>query len=193
MSDLDSVRDVSLEGQKLTFRPMVKGDGDAVLAFAKQLPPHDLLFLVRDITNPKVVSAWIDATEEGDISTLLAMKGDVVIGCAAVITDPLSWSQHVGEVRVLVSEDMRGIGLGRELIQEIFKIALARNLSKLMARMTTDQKGAIAIFEELGFRGEALLKDHVSDQAGVHHDLVILSCDPVRAANLFSAFSEAQS
>lgn len=192
MSDLDGAREVTLNGQQLTFRPMTDRDADALLVFAKQLPPHDLLFLARDITNSKVVSAWIQATADGDISTLLAMQGENVVGCAAVITDPLSWSQHVGEVRIVVSQDMRGKGLGRALIQEIFKVALERKLSKLTARMTTDQKGAIAIFEELGFRGEALLKDHVSDQSGVRHDLVILSVDPAQAANLFSAFTGAQ-
>ena len=75
-------------------------------------------------------------------------------------------------------------------IEEVFKIAIAQDLTKLTARMTIDQKGAIAIFEELGFRGEALLKDHVIDAKGQKHDLVILSCDPGQAAGLRSAYGD---
>ena len=41
--------------------------------------------------------------------------------------------------------------------------------------MTTDQKAAISVFESMGFRAEALLRDHVCDQSGKRHDLVILS------------------
>jgi RimJ/RimL family protein N-acetyltransferase len=46
--------------------------------------------------------------------------------------------------------------------------------------MTLDQKGAIAVFEELGFRPEALLRDHVRDGDGVKHDITILGHDVER-------------
>ena len=41
--------------------------------------------------------------------------------------------------------------------------------------MTLDQKGAIATFESLGFRPEALLRDHVKDRQGGLHDLIMMS------------------
>jgi hypothetical protein len=40
--------------------------------------------------------------------------------------------------------------------------------------MTVDQTGAIALFEALGFRAEALLRDHVRDRSGRKHDIVVL-------------------
>ena len=43
--------------------------------------------------------------------------------------------------------------------------------------MTADQQAAIAVFEEMGFKPEALLRDHVRDREGVKHDIVILSHD----------------
>ena len=41
--------------------------------------------------------------------------------------------------------------------------------------MTVDQHGAIALFEDMGFRGEALLRDHVRTASGETHDLAIFS------------------
>ena len=41
--------------------------------------------------------------------------------------------------------------------------------------MTVDQTGAIAIFEGLGFKAEALFHDHVRDSAGKKHDIVVLA------------------
>jgi len=78
---------------------------------------------------------------------------------------------------VLVSPAWRGKGLGRVLIQECFAQALELGLKKLVAQMTTDQRSAIAVFEELGFRAEALLSRHVADRSGAFHDLVLLSHD----------------
>ncbi len=43
--------------------------------------------------------------------------------------------------------------------------------------LTTDQKGAIATFEKLGFQPEALLQDFVMDQSGRTRDLVMMSLD----------------
>ena len=102
--------------------------------------------------------------------------------------DPLGWSAHVGEVRLLVGPDRRGAGLGRDLLEAVFAIAQAHGLAKLSARMTADQAGSIALFESLGFRAEALLRDQVRGHDGVAHDLAILSLDPGRAAARRAAF-----
>lgn len=179
---------LSLEGADLTFRSMTAADGAAVLRFARALPAHDLLYVPRDITNDKVVAAWVAATGEGDIDTVLAFHDADLVGCGALVCDPLSWSPHLGELRVLVAPEMRNKGLGRLLIQECFRIAVARGLRKLTARMTVDQKGAVAIFEELGFSGEALLKNHVLDRDGELHDIVALACDVERAHAQMSAY-----
>lgn len=162
--------DVSLE----LMTPAMEAE---VLAFANTLAPHDLLFLRRDITQPKVLSAWSKQIETGEITSLIARAGDKMLGCTAVVRDERSWSPHVGELRVLVSPAGKERGLGRLLIQESFLIALSLKLQKLTAHMTVDQTGAINVFEEMGFKPEALLKDQVMDNAGEKHDIVILSHD----------------
>ena len=72
---------------------------------------------------------------------------------------------------------MRGKGLGRALLEASITLAREAGSTKLMARMTPDQRGAITLFEESGFRGEAMLRDHVQGRDGALHDLAILSLD----------------
>ena len=167
-------RRVTTEAGEIEFRLMTRADEPAVLEFAKALPTHDLLFLPRNISQPKVLSAWINEIERGDITSLLALRQRVVVGCGTLVRDSHSWSPHVGEIRMVVSLDVRGKGVGRALSQETFALALASGLEKLTVQMTVDQKGAIALFESLGFKAEALLRDHVRDAAGRKHDIVVL-------------------
>jgi RimJ/RimL family protein N-acetyltransferase len=179
---------VESPGGAFDIRPMVASDEAAVLAFAQSLPTHDLLFLPRDISQAKVLSAWIKEIDRGTLTSLLAVRGAEVLGCGTLVQDPLSWSPHVGEIRVVVSRGLRKQGVGRALSQEIFALALAKGLQRITAQMTVDQSAAIAIFEGLGFRGEALLRDHVRDRDGALHDIVILGHDVARVRAQMEAF-----
>jgi RimJ/RimL family protein N-acetyltransferase len=167
-------RRVITDGGEIEFHLMSRADEAAVLAFAQKLPTHDLLFLPRNISQPKVLSAWINEIERGDITSLLALKQGAVVGCGTLVRDPHSWSPHVGEIRMVVSPDVRGQGVGRALSQETFALALGADLDKLTVQMTVDQRAAIALFESLGFKAEALLRDHVRDADGQTHDIVVL-------------------
>jgi L-amino acid N-acyltransferase YncA len=181
-------RIVSVDGGTVTLRYMRPRDGEALLAFARSLPAHDLIFLRRDITQPAAIEHWTRGLEDGTIHTVLAEADGAVQGYAAIVSEELSWSPHVAELRVLVGEAMRGKGLGRLLTQEAFAIALGLGIEKMIAQMTLDQRGAIAVFEGMGFRPEALLRDHVRDREGNKHDLLVLSRDVVKFLAQMNAY-----
>ena len=181
-------RHVTTDAGDVEFRLMSRADETAVLDFAKKLPTHDLLFLPRNISEPKVLSAWINEIERGAITSLLAVKDGRVVGCGTLVRDPHSWSPHVGEIRMVVSSDVRGQGVGRALSQETFALALGAGLEKLSVQMTVDQRAAIALFESLGFKAEALLRDHVRDVGGKTHDIVVLGHDIAQFAAQMEAF-----
>jgi RimJ/RimL family protein N-acetyltransferase len=178
----DYPKTVDCGESSLVLTPFEASHLGAVKAFAQGLEAHDLLFLGRDIQHPKVITAWLDAIADGDIASLVAFEGERVVGTTAIVRDKLSWSPHVAEIRLMIAPDLRGRGLGRILLQHCFIDAIEAGAEKLMARMTPDQRGAIALFEEMGFRGEAMLRDHVRDRDGKLHDLAILSLDVARAS-----------
>ncbi len=181
-------RHAKTDAGEIEFRLMTRADETAVLEFAKKLPTHDLLFLPRNISEPKVLSAWINEIERGAITSLLAVKEGWVVGCGTLVRDPHSWSPHVGELRMVVSIDVRGQGVGRALSQETFLLALGAGLEKLSVQMTVDQRAAIALFESLGFKAEALLRDHVRDIDGKKHDIVVLGHNISQFAAQLEAF-----
>ena len=159
------------------LRVLGRQDRDPMLAFARGLPGDDLMFLRVDITQEPVVDSWISDIESGSKSALCAYDDQGLIGYASVTRNPLSWTRHVGEIRVMVSPAYRGRGLGRALTSHIFDLAEGLQLKKLTAHMTSDQHGAQSAFRRLGFVPEALLADYVQDRNGVTRDMVIMSFD----------------
>ena len=176
--------------EEISVRAPGREDAAALARFAAAMPPHDLLFLARDIREPKVLEAWLTAQERGEIASLVAVAGSEVVATIAALSDRFSWSPHVWDVRLLVAPAARGKGLGRRLLGAIVDQAIAAGAGKLTARMTPDQAGAITLFEECGFRAEALLKDQVKAADGSLHDLAVLSLDPAHEAARREAFGD---
>jgi L-amino acid N-acyltransferase YncA len=175
---LELPREVRLsDGSAITLRPLGRAQVEAFLDFTQSLAEHDLLFLRTDITQPGVVADWLDNIEAGRIATIVAERDGRISGYGSLHLSNTPWSQHVGELRVLITDDMRGKGLGRALTEAIFAQALDEGVEKMVAQMTLDQQGAISTFEQLGFKPEALLRDHVKDRHGEKHDLLVYSHD----------------
>jgi RimJ/RimL family protein N-acetyltransferase len=171
-------RQVRLDsGKSLDLRLMTAEQREDILEFAGTLPRRDLLFLRMDITDPRNVDEWIRNIGTGRTITVLAYDGVQLAGWASLHHNEVLWTRHVGEIRTVVGTDHRGIGLGARLVEEIFSIAKQIGLKKITAQMTSDQKGARATFERVGFRPEALLADHVVDNEGRTHDMLIMSYD----------------
>lgn len=164
-------------GKSLDMRLMTPEHRDEILAFAGTLPKRDLMFLRMDITDPRNIDEWIRNIGTGRTVTVLAYDDGRLAGWASLHHNEVLWTRHVGEIRTIVGPDHRGIGLGARLVEEIFSIAKQIGLKKITAQMTADQKGARATFERVGFRPEALLADHVVDNEGRTHDMLIMSYD----------------
>ena len=179
---------VQCKGEEIELIVLDSLETSAVKSFADQLEDEDLLFLSRDIREPKVIQAWSRNLESGDIVTIAAMRQGEIVGTTAVVQDKLSWSSHVGELRILVRPDARDISLGRTLIQESFLMGLDLGLEKLTVRMLLGQDRAITVFEEMGFRTEAMFRDHVKDRSGKKFDLLIMSHDVAGVQSRMQAY-----
>jgi L-amino acid N-acyltransferase YncA len=140
--------------------------------FFAALPDGDLTFIKEEVTDPGTVRSW---TEDGSAGgRWVAVEDDEVTGYVAVRPLP-GWSDHVGEVRLVVAPSARGSGLGRELARRALVEAVGSGLSKLVVEVVAEQGAALALFTELGFSGEALLVDHIRDRSGQLRDLMVLA------------------
>ena len=154
---------------------MTRADRDAVLAFAQSLQPEDMMFLRLDITQSSVIDQWIEHIETGNTVTVLACESGKVIGYGTLHFNETSWTRHLGQVRILVQSDRRKLGLGRRLAVEIFQLAREKKIHRIFVQMAADQPHVRQLFEDIGFRAEALLTDWVIDRSERTHDLLIMS------------------
>lgn len=166
-----------IDGKTYSLRLMTAGDKYSMLKFARSLPEDDLLFLAIDITEESAVDDWISNLERGRLHTILLECDGKLVGHGSLLHEEQVWTRHLGGMILLLGRETRGKGLGNILAGELFAYAEELGLRKVMARMAASQKGAIQVFERLGFKAEALLTDCVIDRKDRTHDLIIMSYD----------------
>jgi ribosomal protein S18 acetylase RimI-like enzyme len=158
---------------------LAPGHRDALLGFFTDLPAGDRTFIKEDVTDPDVVRSWVGADAGG--RRWVALEDDPDDGGGGPVLGYLAvrrlsgWSDHVGEVRLVISPGCRGTGLGRRLARHALTHAVDDGLSKLVVEVVAEQSAAVALFSGLGFSGEALLEDHIRDRNGELRDLMVLA------------------
>jgi ribosomal protein S18 acetylase RimI-like enzyme len=135
-----------------------------------ELSERDLTLIKEDLTDPDAVRGWTARPGQ----QWVAVDCQDVVGYAVVRPLP-EWSDHVGELRLVVDPTRRRAGVGRALARHALIEAVRAGRRKLVVELAADQENALAMFTSLGFTGEALLRDHIRDRNGELHDLVMLA------------------
>ena len=152
--------------------PASELSSDQLSEFFGRIPDGEQAFLKENVRDPGTVAAWRGsgpARREAAID-----EAGILLGVASVIAG-LGWSDHVGQLRLLVDPAHRGQGIGRELARAALVQALELGLSKIIVEVVADQQPAINMFTALGFDPEALLRSHIRDRNGDFRDLIILA------------------
>ena len=164
-------------GRTIRLQHMAPEQAPALLAFARKVPAHDLLFLPIDITEVAGINEWVDGVVHGHTGVILALDEEEVVGFAAVVRHPTRWMRHIAEISIVVGESVRRQGIGRQLTNKAFRIAADLGVTRMLAQMTLDQRAAIRSFRRLGFVPLAILHDHVIDEDRQTYDLMMMHQD----------------
>ena len=165
------------DGLTLSVRPTAQGDEAALLAFYRELPQEDRLFLKDDVTTESWAERFIRRIGRGEATSLIAELDGKVLAEATLYRATHGWSTHVGEVRVAVARAYRRKGLATALAGLLVKLATDQGADKIIVEVVENQVAALRTFEKLGFHKEAVLRDHVKDRSGIRRDLLILAND----------------
>ena len=163
------------DGTKVTLRPCMKGDEQALVEYFQSLPMEDRLCLKEDVTDPEVIANWVFDLDYDNIFPLLATDNGRIIGDATLHFSPIGWNRHEGEIRLTTDPQYRVKGLGTTLVQELIDIAKELGLEQLSAEMPPMLDKAFYLFEKLGFKEVAVLHGFVRDMEGSESDLVLMT------------------
>lgn len=177
MAEKDYPQDITLSGEKYTFRFMERRDRENLIHFTRKMTESDFWFMRGDITKPEAIDDWIHEIETDRAKTLLVEHDNHIIAYGTIYYNQLFWNRHIAEMRVMVSAKFRGHGLGQRLARELTKLAKEMELDKVIVQMAADDKAAQRMMDYLDFRPAAILADWVKTRDDRTHDLLIMATD----------------
>ena len=159
----------------ITFRLMTPKDESAMIDFSGTLPESDIIYLRMDITQPEVIEEWVNNIKIGRTITILVEEKGELIGYGSLHYNQLDWTRHIGEIRFLVDAKVRGLGVGRALMEQLAEIAEEKGLARVIVQIPATQPKVRKMVELLGYEPQALLTDWLKDRHNRPHDLIIMS------------------
>ncbi|MHC5036725.1 MAG: GNAT family N-acetyltransferase, partial [Planctomycetota bacterium] len=149
-------------------------DETKLVHFLKNLPLEHRLFLRDDVADEKTVKSWVKNMDFDKVVPLLGEVDRKIVANGTLHISPLRWMNHIGEIRILVDPKYRGMGIGRAIIHELFKLGIGLGMERIMAMQMDTEEFLISVLVSLGFYEVARVPKHVKDMKGIKHDLVIL-------------------
>lgn len=122
---------------------------------------HDMIFALAEVLGHerKVVSTVADLVEHGfsrhaAFEVLLAERNSEPMGICLFFYSFSTWRGALGVYiqDLYVSDEARGTGLGRKLVEETCRIAAAQGANHLRLVVDSNNTGAQAFYETLGMK-----------------------------------------
>lgn len=160
-------------GDRFTLRPLRARDEAALAAFFKRVPVDERQHFREDVLRRSVIRGWIRHLNYETALPLLLLDGKRIVADATLHRNRHGWSRHVGRIRLTLDPDYRRRGLGKALMEEFIDLAPLLGVAILDAETLSAEKGAIQLFEKLGFIPAATLPQHALDLASRVHDIIV--------------------
>ena len=161
------------DGSRVLLRPLTPDDRQNLIDLYAHLNADELRFLRHDVSNPEVVSAWVDDLDYDRVLPVLALIGEQIVGNATLHFHQ-GPARHRAEVRIFLSKEVRRRGLGTRTLQALIDLAKRRNLYLLEAEIPVDQTNVIKAFKNMGFEQKCNLDDYYMLPDGEFRDVAHL-------------------
>lgn len=162
-------------GERALFRPILPEDEPLLRAFISQVTKEDLYYRyfseINEFTHDDLANmTQIDYDREmAIVAVRRSGAGEEILGVTRAISDP---DNVDAEFAVLVRSDLKGLGLGRRLLEKLIGYTRDHGSSRLNGITMPNNRGMVTLARKLGFDVDIQL-----DEGIVSLSLSLISTD----------------
>ncbi|AHM72485.1 bifunctional acetate--CoA ligase family protein/GNAT family N-acetyltransferase [Yersinia hibernica] len=152
------------DGSHCLFRPILPEDEPLLKLFIDQVTKEDLYYRyfseINEFSHDDLANmTQIDYDREmAFVAVRQNAAGPEIIGVTRALSDP---DNIDAEFAVLVRSDLKGLGLGRELLEKMIQYTRSHGLTRLTAVTMPNNRGMIGLAQKLGFSIDVQMEDGI--------------------------------
>lgn len=154
--------DITLHnGSHCLFRPILPEDEPALKQFIAKVTKEDLYYRYFSEINEFSHEDLANMTQidyDREMAFVAIDQQQQIIGVTRALSNP---DNTDAEFSVLVRSDLKGLGLGRQLLEKMIVYARASGLLTLSGITMPSNQGMIRLAKKLGFRVEVIMEDGI--------------------------------
>ncbi len=151
-------------GESCLFRPILPEDEPQLQLFIAQVTKEDLYYRyfseINEFTHEDLANmTQIDYDREmAFVAVRPHNEGEEILGVTRAISDP---DNIDAEFAVLVRSDLKGLGLGRRLLEKLIAYTGDHGLQRLNGITMPNNRGMVTLARKLGFEVDIQLEDGI--------------------------------
>ncbi len=164
------------DGRVAILRPAVAADAQALIGAIDAVSRERRYFLRTSYKqNPEVEAEFIALLRRHGGRVLVAEVDGDVVGWLSLQRRTQAFRRHTAELGMGVLATLRGLGLGRALLQASFQWAEMLRIERLELSVRASNQRALALYHQVGFREEGRRLKAIKDDEGVYDDEILMS------------------
>ncbi len=163
------------DSSKVTIRALEPADEERLMEFFKNLPESERVWYRDDVADPKVIHHWCHNINLDRVLPLVAVQDGKIIAMWTLHVRDYGWTRHHGQLRGTVLPNRRNLGLASLMVHDLLKLATHYEVERLVIELVPEQQAVSQVFQNIGFRIDAVLKNWVKDFKGRYNDMYLLS------------------
>ena len=131
----------------ITLRPVQKSDAQLLMTLRNGADTFQWFYSNRQFTLEEVIN-WIENLDPNNDLVYIVEEDSTIVGTASIY----NIEDHKAEVgRIIVSENIRGKGIGTSILLLLPAIAKEKDITLLYANIKTDNIRSYKAFEKAGY------------------------------------------
>jgi L-amino acid N-acyltransferase YncA len=159
----------------MRIRPAEMDDLGEITAIYNDVVATSTAIYATQASSLAARAEWFQQRRQGDYPVLVAQDGEAVVGFSSFGEFRGAWSgyRYSVEHSVHIRADARGKSVGRDLVEALFPLAMARGKHVMIGAVDAANEGSIRFHERLGFVRAGQLRE-VGHKFGRWLDLVFM-------------------
>ncbi|MBM7456993.1 acetyltransferase [Oceanisphaera litoralis] len=148
------------DGSSILLRPILPEDEPTHKDFVGHVSDEDRYkrFFADVVIGHKELAHMTQIDYDREMAFVAVAENGNILGVVRAISDP---DNEDAEFAVLVRSDLKGVGLGRLLMEKIIRYARIRGLNSLSGMTMPSNRGMINLARKLGFKVKVKLEDGI--------------------------------